>query len=87
MLCGPADCVRSGVGTATGLEGTRTGSVVVRAGGDGINADSLSAFGEAFRGTFRCPVFSSKVLLGGEEEYLKALGTIIFTEVARKSGN
>ena len=84
VLVGPADCVRSGIegaGTDRGCVGTRTGSVVVRAGDIGLSADFLSLLGEVLLPTRLFPFFSSKTLsLGGEELYLNDRGTNIFAQ-------
>lgn len=81
ILCASVGCVRSdGVGTSIAGVGTRTGSVVVRAGDAGLRPLPPSLRGDKLlRTCLRPRLFSSNMAasLGGEPLYLKDLGTNI----------
>ena len=81
--------VQSGTGTSTGLVGIRIGSVIALTGGEGLVGIWVVA---CLRSVFtpllllalrarRLEVFSSNVLVGGEEEYLKERGTSILPSI------
>lgn len=82
ISCDLEACSRSVVGTGTGCVGVLTGSDVVRDGEIGLGVDVTCCLSRPFHGNgfvFFLVPFSSQVSIGGAAEYLKDLGTIIFT--------